>query len=76
MCIYDKQLTKQRDILSLLERGDAIMADWGFDIQDDFIPFGVKLNMPPYLKGKSQLSSNIDIIYYVSGIGNGRIFEH
>ena len=34
------------------------MADRGFDIQDDLTPLGVKLNMPPYLKGKSQLTMN------------------
>ena len=32
------------------------MADRGFDIQDDLTPLGVKLNMPPFLKGKSQLA--------------------
>ena len=31
------------------------MADRGFDIQDDLTPLGVKLNMPPFLRGKSQL---------------------
>ena len=34
------------------------MADLGFDIQDDLTPLGVKLNMPPFLQGKSQLDSN------------------
>ena len=56
--ISDKELTRQSDILSLLERGDAVMADQGFDIQDNLTPLGVKLNMPPYLKGKSQLTKN------------------
>ena len=34
------------------------MADGGFDIQDDLTPLGVKLNIPPFLRGKSQLDSN------------------
>ena len=32
------------------------MADRGFDIQEDLDFLGVKLNIPPFLKGKSQLS--------------------
>ena len=32
-----------------------MMADRGFDIQDNLTPLGVKLNMPPFLRGKSQL---------------------
>ena len=31
------------------------MADRGFDIMDDLAPRGVKLNIPPFLRGKSQL---------------------
>ena len=32
------------------------MADRGFDIQDDLALPGVRLNIPPFLKGKSQLT--------------------
>ena len=32
------------------------MADRGFDIQDDIALLGVRLNIPPFLKGKSQLT--------------------
>ena len=45
-------------ILDLLEQGDSVMADRGFDIQDDLTPLGVTLNMPPFLKGKTQLDAN------------------
>ena len=57
-CISDKQLTKQSGILTLLERGDSVMADRGFDNQDDLTLLGVKLNMPPFLRGKSQLDED------------------
>ena len=56
--ISDKELTRQSGLLALLEKGDSIMADRGFDIEADLIPLGVKLNIPPFLKGKSQLSEN------------------
>ena len=30
------------------------MADKGFDIEEYLIPLGVKLNIPPFLRGKVQ----------------------
>ena len=33
------------------------MADRGFDIQDDLTPLGVKVNIPPFMRGKKQLDS-------------------
>ena len=56
-CISERQLTKKSGLLQLLERGDAIMADRGFDIQDDLTPLGVRVNIPPFMKGKQQLDS-------------------
>ena len=43
-------------MLDLLEEGDSVMADRGFDIEEDLLLLGVKLNIPPFLRGKSQLS--------------------
>lgn len=51
----DKKITNDCGILNLLEPGDQIMADRGFDIEND-LPPGVTLNIPPFLKGKDQLS--------------------
>ena len=56
--ISDERLTQMSGILDLLEQGDSVMADKGFDIQDDSTPLGVTLNMPPFLKGKTQLDAN------------------
>ena len=56
--ISDKELTRCSGILDLLEQGDSVMADRGFEIQDDLTLQGVKLNIPPFLKGKSQLTES------------------
>ena len=48
-------MTKDCDFFTLLESGDVIMADRGFDVADD-MPAGVGLNIPPFLNGASQLS--------------------
>ena len=56
--ISDKELTHCSGILDLLEQGDSVMADCGFDIQDHLTLQGVRLNIPPFLKGKSQLNES------------------
>ena len=48
-------LTRKSGLYDMLEKGDSVMADRGFNIQDDLTPFGVKVNIPPFLKGKTQL---------------------
>ena len=53
--ISDQQLTKKSGLLDLLEKEDSVMADRGFNIQDDLTPLGVRVNIPPFLKGKTQL---------------------
>ena len=51
--ISDKELTRRSGLLGALERGDSVMADRGFDIEEDLTLLGVKLNIPPFLKGKT-----------------------
>jgi len=55
-CISDKELTRRCGILDMLDKGDTIMADRGFDIEEDLILKGVRLNIPPFLRGKQQLN--------------------
>ena len=56
--ISDKKLVERSNLLDLLEVGDEIMADKGFDIQDLLAPLGVKLNIPPFLNSGTQFSSD------------------
>ena len=53
--ISDKELTRKSGLIDLLESGDSVMADRGFNIEDDLIVKGVHLNIPPFLRGKQQL---------------------
>ena len=41
----------------ILESEDSVMAHRGFGIEENLVLFGVKLNIPPFLRGKAQLSA-------------------
>ena len=56
-CISDKELTRRSGLFDLLDRDDSVMADRGFDIEEDLSLLGVRLNIPPFLRGKEQLSA-------------------
>ena len=54
--ISDKVLTKMSNVIDYLNPGDDVMADQGFDIQDECASKGVTVNIPSFLKGKIQFS--------------------
>ena len=56
--ISDRKLVEVSGLLAKLEPGDEIMADKGFTIQDMLVPYGVRLNMPPFLQSNSQMPAN------------------
>ena len=58
----DKYITKNSGFLSLLEDGDVVLADRGFDIKDDIVLYGAKLEIPSFTRGKPQLSAK-DVEY-------------
>ena len=49
-------ITRDCGILELIEPGDSIMADKGFDIAYDVVLRGANLNIPPFVKDRQQLS--------------------
>ena len=46
--ISDKEITRRSDILDLVEPGDSVMV---FDISDELLIRGCKLNIPPFVRG-------------------------
>ena len=57
-------------MLELLEAGDNVMVDRGFDIAG-IVPDGVAVNMPPFLAGREQMTAQGAHTSAVSG----RLFE-
>jgi len=45
-------------LLEKLQPRHKIMADKGFTIQDLLIPYGVRLNMPPFLSANCQMTAS------------------
>jgi len=56
--ISDRKLVEVCGLLEKLEPGDEIMADKGFTIQDMLVPYGVRLNVPPFLQSNTQMAAN------------------
>ena len=54
--VSDKQITCESGVLDLLEAGDNVMVDRGFDISN-FVPNVVSVNIPPFLAGRDQLTA-------------------
>jgi hypothetical protein len=59
--ISDREITAASGLIDMLEEGDSVMADRGFLIEDLLSENGVELNIPPFLKGKPQLSADEEI---------------
>ena len=57
-CISDTKLVERSEFLSLLQKGDEIMADRRFTIEDLLTLLGVKLNITPFLGEWGQMEGN------------------
>ena len=53
----DREITQRSVLLNPLfwNKGDSIMADKGFTIEEDLKPLSVSLNIPSFLDGRDQL---------------------
>jgi hypothetical protein len=56
--LSDKELTRSCGFLELLEPGDWVLADKGFDISYDLMLHGARLDMPPFLSKNCQMSTS------------------
>ena len=54
--VSDKQMTRETGVLDLLQVGDNVMVDRGFDISA-IVPAGITVNMPPFLAGRDQMTA-------------------
>ena len=54
--VSDRVITANCGFLNKLQYGDTVMADRGFNIGDELAVQGVKLVIPAFTRGKSQLS--------------------
>ena len=56
--VLDKHLTAHSGFIRHLMYGDLVLADRGFDIAEDLSLVGASLAIPPFTKGKKQLSQS------------------
>lgn len=54
----DRQIIERSNILQRFDYNDEIMVDKGLNVQDIFLPYGVKVNMPAFFKKGSQINEN------------------
>lgn len=54
--ISDREIIIKSGFLDIVTKGDAILADKGFDVSDLLEEKGVVINIPPFLRGKEQLN--------------------
>ena len=65
----NKELTRQSGIFDLFECGDSVMADRGFDIEDDLVLRGINLTIPPFLRNKKQFSEkNLVVTHHIASL--------
>ena len=58
MCLNGRHLTICNGFLDRLLHGDLVLTDHGFDIAGDLALVGASLAIPPFTRGKPQLSQH------------------
>jgi len=54
--VSDQHLTQHCGILEYLQPGDQVLADRGFNVQDSARLYCAEVKIPPFTRGKKQLS--------------------
>ena len=54
--ISDKEITSKSGFIDKLQRGDEVMADRGFNIQEMLASKGVRVNVPPFMNQSGQFT--------------------
>lgn len=52
----DRQIIERSNLFHKFDYNDEIMVDKGLNVQDIFIPYGVKVNMPSFFKKGNQIN--------------------
>ena len=52
----DRQIVERSNLTKIVDQGDSIMADKGFDVQDIFAPLDVTVNIPTFFRKKNKMS--------------------
>ncbi|CAC5417615.1 unnamed protein product [Mytilus coruscus] len=50
----DRQIFERSNLSSICDKGDSIMADKGFNVQDLFAPYDVSINIPTFFQKKKK----------------------
>ena len=58
-CISDKEITRKSVFYRMIEHGDQVMADRGLTVSSELAKCVATLVVPPFVKGKMQLSGLI-----------------
>ena len=58
MLFHPQFITKDSGFYNLFERDDVLMADCGFEIQEDLLLHFFNLQLPPVARSKSQMTKN------------------
>jgi hypothetical protein len=61
--VPDVYITENCGLLSKLQRGDLILSDRGFTIQESVGLYCAEVKIPPFTKGKKQLSKMLHVDY-------------
>ena len=60
--ISDRQIVIDSKFIDFLKPGDKVLADRGFNIEDLLVAKGAQLIIPPFLKGKPNLSISDEVL--------------